>query len=229
MRITKHVTVHQPLLLFTGVGMASLLVVRTASRKLTFKHSCRYVLAFVFRFERGSRLIMVILCARSVLWPSFLWNKITCKNSACWKHHYWTASYIFRCFEKQVLCCMISQFPVLIPKDKHRSNDGTKLWGHSSMALGLKTPPSWLVCHCEQMCVWFSEDESQWLCSRRLEIGSTCLKTKEYKVCWHNGGQRYSSLVCSPHPQLILADGCSSQSLLVSPYWKQLLTERCAL
>lgn len=62
-RITKHATVRQPLPAFLCAPpeMASLFVVRAASRKLTFKHSHRYLLTFVFAFESELELIMLII------------------------------------------------------------------------------------------------------------------------------------------------------------------------
>lgn len=48
------------------------------------------------------------------------------------------------------ICCVVwFQFPALIQSEKHKdwSNNGIKLQGNGSMALGLETPLSWLICH----------------------------------------------------------------------------------
>lgn len=79
-------TVRQSLYTFLCVRpeMASLVVVRAASRKLTFKHTYRNLSAFVFGFERGLELIMLILRVIAGFMPlSFLWDEFTCMPSIC--------------------------------------------------------------------------------------------------------------------------------------------------
>ncbi len=107
--------------------MASLFVVRAASRRSTFKHSHRYILAFVFGFERGLELIMVILWVIAGFVP--LWSVHLCCDRlsfgmnlpAClqfvWLVTIDLSAISLPCFEGHSLQCVISHFQCLLKED----------------------------------------------------------------------------------------------------------------